>query len=835
SDYVSFQRRSLAGEQHQQNLAWWQKKLKDLPRLSLPIAKNTLSPSHNGDAVRIDINRALTEQVRRFSQQNSCTVFVTLLSAWACTLYRYSGQTDFGIGTLSAGRENSDFDEVQGFFVNTLVLRPALAAGMSFAELVNVMSLEVLESLRRQDTEFSEIAAGFTGSRSLDLNPLVQASFDFNIYPAAHTEDDFGCEWLDFERGDAGVDGTAKFNLGLSLLEKSGGIVGTLEFAVDLFDRGSVENLVEQFLVLLDGATAQPATGLAHLPMLNPELRDGQPAEASFDISCPVYQLIEQAARNYPQRTAVSFGDESLSYEAFQRETDRVSRCLLAQGVTRGSVVGVYLDRSPLAIVAVVAIMQAGAVYLPLDVTYPAARLAYIVENAGCEYIVAGPQAGQAAAWFSGQLLATDGEGAVQPASGAVSGDPLAYMIYTSGSTGKPKGVEVPHSCLTNLILHYAESLAVSEQDRLLGVTPFSFDISILEIFLPLVCGAELRLLSREQSRNAEELLRETAQVTLMQATPATWHLLAEAGWAGNPRLKALCGGEALTLTLAKVLAARTGEAWNCYGPTETTIWSASWRIDPSRGSVTIGDAITNTRLYVLDDHMQPVAKGIPGELYIGGSGVAAGYVNAPALTAERFIPSPFVTSERLYRTGDRVRRGHDGMIEYVERIDFQLKINGYRVEVSEIESVLEQHAKVSRSVVVPVTQGSETRLACYYIAAGEAAGEWELYDFLKGCLPEYMLPSVYRAVAAFPLSGSRKVDRKALAALPLNDSTVVEVNDGGNESEAVMVAIWEDILESKTIDRRRSFFEQGGNSLKLLMLQKGMKKAFGKNITIAE
>ncbi|HGM5493483.1 TPA: condensation domain-containing protein, partial [Serratia fonticola] len=224
SDYVSYQRRSLAGEQHQQNLAWWQKKLTGLPRLSLPIAKSTPSPTHNGDAVRIDINRALTEQVRRFSQQNSCTVFVTLLSAWACTLYRYSGQTDFGIGTLSAGRENSDFDEVQGFFVNILVLRPALSASMSFAEFVKAMSLDVLESLRRQDTEFSEIAAGFTGSRSLDLNPLVQTSFDFNTYPAAYTRDDFGYEWLDFVRGDAGVEGTTRFNLGLSLLEKSSGI-----------------------------------------------------------------------------------------------------------------------------------------------------------------------------------------------------------------------------------------------------------------------------------------------------------------------------------------------------------------------------------------------------------------------------------------------------------------------------------------------------------------------------------------------------------------------------------------------------------------------------------
>ncbi|WP_262121960.1 condensation domain-containing protein, partial [Serratia ficaria] len=271
SDYVSYQRHSLAGEAHQQSLAWWREKLKDLPRLALPIARNTLAPSHRGDAVRIDISHALTEQVRRFSQQNSCTVFVTLLSAWATTLYRYSGQTDFGIGTLSAGRENSDFDEVQGFFVNILVLRPALAATMSFAQLANAMGLEVLESLRRQDTEFSEVAAGFTGSRSLDLNPLVQASFDFNSWPAAYQQDDFGCEWLDLVRGDAGVEGTTRFNLGLALLEKSDGIVGTLEFAVDLFERSSVENLVEQFLVLLDGATAQPATDLARLPMHTPD------------------------------------------------------------------------------------------------------------------------------------------------------------------------------------------------------------------------------------------------------------------------------------------------------------------------------------------------------------------------------------------------------------------------------------------------------------------------------------------------------------------------------------------------------------------------------------
>ncbi|CAI2539081.1 Polyketide synthase PksJ [Serratia ficaria] len=590
---------------------------------------------------------------------------------------------------------------------------------------------------------------------------------------------------------------------------------------------------MEQFLVLLDGATAQPATDLARLPMHTPDPQDEPMAAAGFDINRPVTQLIEQAARAFPQRTAVSCDGESLSYEAFMRETGRVVRCLRSQGVADGDVVGVYLDRSLLTLVSVVAIMQAGAVYLPLDVTYPAARLSYIVENAGCKNIIAGPQAQQAAVWFSGRLLATDGEGS-QAEGGPLSGESLAYMIYTSGSTGQPKGVAVPHSCLTNLILHYADSLAVSESDRLLGVTPFSFDISILEIFLPLVRGGELRLLGREQSRNAEELLRETAQVTLMQATPATWHLLTEAGWEGNPRLKALCGGEALTLTLAQALAARTREAWNCYGPTETTIWSAAWRIDPARGSVTIGDAIANTQLYVLDDNMQPVAKGIPGELYIGGSGVAAGYVNAPELTAQRFVPSPFAGGGRLYRTGDRVRRGHDGLIEYIERIDFQLKINGYRVEVSEIEAVLDQHAKVNRSTVVPVTQGGDTRLVCFYIAAGEEAGEWELYDFLKGSLPEYMLPSGYQALAAFPLSGSGKVDRKALAALPLHAGTP-EVNIGGGEVEAAMVAIWEEILAGKISDRRRSFFELGGNSLKLLLLQKKIKQAFGKNITIAE
>ncbi|ECC3917740.1 amino acid adenylation domain-containing protein, partial [Salmonella enterica subsp. diarizonae] len=540
------------------------------------------------------------------------------------------------------------------------------------------------------------------------------------------------------------------------------------EFATDLFERGSVAQLAEQFLTLLEAATAQPATPVVYLPMRLPE-EQAAPAAADFDISRPVWQLIELAALAHPQRTALSAGDTLLSYEALVREVDRVAGCLLAQGVTPGSVVGVYLGRTPLAIVSVVAIMKIGAIYLPLDVTYPAARLSYIVENAGCEAVIAGPEAGQAAEWFRGRLLAVEGKGLADggPSVAVTSADALAYMIYTSGSTGKPKGVGVPHSCLSNLIQHYAYSLEVTQEDRMLGVTPFSFDISILEVFLPLVCGAELRLLGREQSRNAEELLRESAQVTLMQATPATWHLMSEAGWKGNPRLTALCGGEALTMSLARTLAARTRAAWNCYGPTETTIWSAAWRIDPSRGNVTIGEPIANTQLYVLDEHMQPVPEGIPGELYIGGSGVAAGYVNAPELTAERFIPSPFAGTGRLYRTGDRVRRGHDGLIEYIERIDFQLKINGYRVELSEIEAVLEQHPQISRSVVVPVTQGEDVRLVCYYIAAGEA-DEWGLYDFLKGNLPAYMVPSVYRAVEAFPLSGSGKVDRSALSAIPL-------------------------------------------------------------------
>ncbi|HMC74094.1 MAG TPA: amino acid adenylation domain-containing protein, partial [Terriglobales bacterium] len=499
-----------------------------------------------------------------------------------------------------------------------------------------------------------------------------------------------------------------------------------------------------------------------------------------------------------------------------------MARYLRRAGAGPNTRVGIYLERSAEMLVAVLGVLKAGAAYVPLDPAYPADRIAFIVEDAQLGWLLSQQSFVGQLPTHAAQVVRLDADWpAIASEAGedlavAVKPEDLAYVLYTSGSTGKPKGVQIEHRNLVNFLSSMQLEPGLGKQDVLLAVTTLSFDIAGLELLLPLTVGARIVLATREQAGDGTQLRHMLSQgITVMQATPATWRLLIESGWTGQSNLKILCGGEALPHDLAEQLLPRCGELWNMYGPTETTIWSSLYRVRDVNWSVApIGRPIGNTQMYVLDKQRQLLPVGVAGELYIGGEGVARGYWNRPQLSAEKFIPDPFRSQPgaRLYRTGDLVRYLPDGNLQYLGRLDTQVKVRGFRIELGEIESVLGQHPAVQQGVVVvrEDTPGDK-RLVAYIVGDRDLAASEELRAYLKQSLPEYMLPSQYVVLDSFPLTPNGKVDRNALPKPKREFAEKARAVSPRDDLEASLVHIWENVLGVRPIGINEDFFELGG------------------------
>lgn len=547
--------------------------------------------------------------------------------------------------------------------------------------------------------------------------------------------------------------------------------------------------------------------------------------------STRVDHLISAQAERTPTAIAAVHGSRSLSYLDLDRQSSRAAAALRERGVARGSLVGVHLERSLDMLVVVIAVMKAGAAYVPLDPDFPAERLGHMVEDAGVALVVTqqsladvaprGDYLGVDAAQLLGPDARADGLDLADPGDGS----DLVYVLYTSGSTGMPKGVAVEHRNVVNFLLSMQDEPGMTPQDRIVAVTTLSFDIAGLELYLPLITGATVVIARRDQAADGEGLraLMESHGATMMQATPTTWRLLIDAGWQGSPGFKVLCGGEALPPDLAGMLLDRCGELWNMYGPTETTIWSTVFRVTDSNATpIPIGRPIANTRVYVLDRSSRPVPMGIAGEIFIAGAGVARGYFNRPELTAEKFLHDPYSNEPgaRMYRTGDLGRYLPDGNLEFRNRIDNQVKIRGFRVELGDIEAALESHPTVKQAIAnVVEPRPGDARLVAYVLPYGEAPVPAELRDHLRERLPHYMVPGHLSVVRQFPLTPNGKVDRKAL---PLPEIEISRSGDAGSDPSpathadprvAYLAAVWTDILgvEAGPGD---NFFDLGGHSM---------------------
>jgi amino acid adenylation domain-containing protein len=870
ADFAVWQRGWLAGERSRTEIAYWRERLAGLPALELP-ADRPRPPvqTYRGASRRLAVAPRTAAAVASLSRQLGATLFMTTLSAFVALLSRYTGQEDVAVGTPYAGRDRRELEGLIGFFVNTLVMRVDASGGPSFAALTARVRHAAVGAFAHHQVPFEKIVEELQPERDLSRPPLFQLMF---VLQNARQE---ALSLPDLELAPAPFPATtAKFDLTLALAEEDGALAGSVEYNRDLFEAPTIERFARHFTGLLAAVSADPARPLPDVPLLSAAERwqllgewndrwRSWPAAGAAEPAAGVHQLFELQAAARPAAPAVTQGGEGLTYAELEAAANRLARRLRALGVGRETRVGLLVERAPEMVVALLAVLKAGGAYVPLDPAHPAERLAMVAADSGLALLLTqqrvwdglGAALAAGGAWrvvvldSPGERRAVAGQAAA-PLDLPVEPESLAYVIYTSGSTGRPKGVQLPHRALVNFLHAMAERPGLTPAGVVAAVTTLAFDIAGLEIYLPLAVGARVEVVRREEAADGALLAARLAAcgATLLQATPVTWRLLLEAGWEGLPGLTALCGGEALPSELASRLLALGLELWNLYGPTETAVWSAARRVlaTGAPGAVPLGGPIASTTFAVADAGLRPVPLGAAGELLIGGAGVARGYLGRPELTAERFLPDPWSTrpGARLYRTGDLVRWRPSADLEFLGRLDHQVKVRGFRIELAEIEAALLRQPAVAEAVVAARGDGGDRRLIAYLVArsAGEDPGlslpaAGELRAALGAILPDYMVPTVFLVLPRLPRTPTGKVDRQALPAPPASGAGRLAAADHvapRGPVEESLAAIWSEVLQVERVGAADNFFALGGHSLLATQVASRVRTAFGIELPLA-
>ncbi|MDJ0505621.1 MAG: amino acid adenylation domain-containing protein, partial [Nostocales cyanobacterium LE14-WE12] len=736
-----------------------------------------------------------------------------------------------------------EFKEIVGYFSNLTVLRVSVQENATFTELLAQVGKIVRQAQKHQDYPFSWLADKLQPQRDTSRSPLCQVSFAWQAQTWCEAKNNslhLQKSVLPMEPYLLGQRG-GHLDLSLMVREAKGEIEPCWQYNTDLFEAVTIERMAKHFVRLLNSIVLNPQQPIFQLSMLTEVeqrqlLFDWNNTQADYPLDKCIHQLFEEQVERTPNAVAVVFEGQQLTYNELNCRANQLAHYLRKLGVKADTLVGISLERSLEMMVGLLGILKAGGAYVPLDPEYPKERIEYILSHSDAKFLITSSQILESFPNHRAQVICLDTdksdiaqENQNNPKS-QVGAEHLCYVIFTSGSTGKPKGVQICHQSLVNFIHSMKSEPGLTAQDCLVAVTTISFDIHTLEIYLPLVVGAKLILASSQIASDGLGLaeLIATHQATVMQATPATWRILLSPDWQGNPKLKAICGGEALPRELADSLLAKVGSLWNIYGPTETTVWSTTYEVKRDRPNPRldtpepIGRPIANTQVYILDSSLQPVPIGVPGELYIGGDGVARGYFQQPDLTAERFLSNPFLPNSPLYKTGDLARYLSDGNIEYLGRIDNQVKIRGFRIELGEIETVLSQHTAVKTAVVIArEDETNQKRLVAYIIPKIEiistpkeqnSLNVTELRQFLKAKLPEYMIPSAFVILESLPLTPNGKTDYRALPAPEFQSQE--QYIAPRNPIEEILVTIWSEVLKVKQVSINHNFFELGGHSL---------------------
>ena len=830
-DYASWQEQQLYSTSFAPDLKFWEEQLRDAPALlELPADRARLPVmSHRGARLRKMIGRALTERLRSTAGRENASLFTVFAAALNMLLYRYSANEDILLGIPLADRDLPELQGVIGFLLHTHVLRTKLSGNTTFRELLARVQQGVLELYAHRAAPFDQVVQKVRPERNAAYSPLFQVMLNWRDREQLLSF--IGLDGLTVESLLA-ESGTSKFDLLLFATDMGDEIWLELEYSTDLFDEDRIIRMLGHYETLLTAVAGDPGERIAELPLLTPgekqqALVSWNRTVVSYPKDTPLDILIEEQVNRTPDAIAAVFENIRLTYRELSKRTNHLAQCLRERGVGRNILVALCVERSLDMLVGLLGILKAGGAYVPLDPAYPSDRLAFMLKDAEPLVLLTQerlltklpPHKAQVICFETLRAPASQ-EWSEHPEVAGRKSDDLAYVLYTSGSTGLPKGVQIPHRALVNLLSSMQREPGIDYTDTLLAVTSLSFDIAGLELFLPLTVGARVVIAPSETTMDGKQLqaLLERRKVTIMQATPATWRLLLESGWRGSPALKILCGGEAWPADLATDLLPRCKSLWNMYGPTETTIWSAVSRVEGGK-PVLIGLPIANMAFYVLDAHCQPAPVGVPGELYIGGDSLALGYLNQPGLTQDRFVSDPFAAKPgtRMYRTGDLVRRLSDGTLEFLGRLDHQVKIRGHRIELGEIETALERHPGIERCVVVARedSHGDHSLVAYIIQATGSDISSADLRLYLSETLPAFMIPAAFVSVALFPLTPNGKLDRKALP--PPNVSTQeadVASLTPRTQTEKVLARIWCDMLDLKQVGVRDNFFDLGGHSL---------------------
>ncbi len=825
ADYAVWQRSWFRGEALERSLAYWKERLQG-PLPVLELATDHARPAaqtFRGGQVCRRMSRDLTDRLRTFSQQESVTLFVTLLSGWATLLHRYTGQEDIITGSAIAGRTRAELEGLIGFFVNTLALRLDLSGDPGFRTLLRRMQQLALEVYEHQETPFETLVTALQPERDLSRSPLFQVLFVFHNTPAP-TIQFSGVEGCVEEIHNGG----AKFDLTFAITDCPEGLWLALEYNADLFEASTVERMLDHFRTLLDGVVANPDARLAELPLLTSQERhqllfEWNDTRLEFPRNVCLHQLFEEQTERTPNAVALVFGDERLTYRELNNLANLTARRILELGTGPETLVGIYLERSVEMVVGLLATLKAGGAYVALDPAYPAERLRMMLEDAQITILLTQRKlAGTLPATNARIVCLDEGREVGQdvtfgnPACG-VTAENLAYVIYTSGSTGRPKGVAITHHNACAFV-HWARS--VFDDNDLRGVlasTSICFDLSVFELFVPLSWGGTAIL---AENVLALPSLPAREEITLINTVPSAMAELVRQGFLPSSVRTVNLAGEPLRPDLVNAVYDLGAErVFDLYGPTETTTYS-TFVLREKGGPMTVGRPIANTRIYILDKCLRPSPVGVPGELYIGGHGLARGYLRRPELTSEKFIPDPFSVQpgERLYRTGDLARYRPDGNIELIGRLDYQVKVRGFRVELGEIEMVLSRHECVGEAVVLAREDApGDKRLVAYIVPRrGGVVDAQSLRTFTREQLPHYMVPSAFVALEAFPLTPNGKVNRRALPA-PEGDAfaaaTGVRV-EPRTDTERVVADIWREVLKIDQIGIHDNFFDLGGHSL---------------------
>ncbi|HEX5885556.1 MAG TPA: amino acid adenylation domain-containing protein, partial [Pyrinomonadaceae bacterium] len=844
-DYAEWQRNLLQGETLQKLLSYWRDKLGgELPQLEL----HTDHPrpprlTHRGERQFVAVPAHTLQALNELSRREGATLYMVLLAAFSVLLSRYTNQTDLLIGSPIANRNRIEFEDLIGCFVNVLVMRIDASGNPSFSTLLERVKETSLEAYAHQDLPFERLVEEIRPPRDLSRTPVFQALFVLQNTPAPNTElTEMAISPFDFDPG------AAVYDVTLSLKESDQGIGGWLEYNADLFKPATIRRMIGHFQTLLESIASHADCSIGELTMLDEEeqtwLLQELNATGADETPCTLQEIIRSHALRQPEAIAVCYGDSSITYGELDRRANQLGNHLRRLGVQPETIVALYMERSIDAIIGMLGILKAGGAYLAVDPGYPAARLDVILKDAKAPLIVTTESLSKNLSANGARPLCLDSEWQeierepeTLPESGVVPAN-LAYVVYTSGSTGKPKGVMAPHTGLLNLIRAEATEFGITPDDRILLYTSLSFDASLFEICMALGHGAQLVITPPSDLLPTPAfvpMLRRLA-VTNLSIFPSALALLEDDDL---PALRTLIvGGEACPKAVADRWS-NGRQMFNTYGTSETTIWATSGQCDQNGECIYIGRALRNTRIYVLDRFMNPTPAGVPGEIYIGGIGTARGYVDMSDLTAERFVPDPFSEKpgERMYRTGDAGRLSMDGKIELLGRLDHQIKVQGVRIELRDVEAAVLSHPAVKHAVAHTSGDAANKLLVVYFVSSEKDGSDAsDIREFLSQLLPAYMIPSIYIPLEKLPLLPGGKIDYRALSVLDaprLRSQSHYSAPE--TELKRQIAALVQETLGIEQVGTVDNLFSLGAHSLKMVQLKSRLDTTFGSDLPIMD